>query len=134
MICKPFVGEYAEVDRAYGVFHGRVKGRDNGTAVAYDARRGNESRALFFVDAVCDAVRSGVKVFASLHGKDTGAVLNSEIFAALAEVMELFVVLEAKPAVGKIVGVFTEKDLRWKGSDETENANVQAECGGKNES
>lgn len=86
------------------------------------------------VDAVCDAVRSGVKVFASLHGKDTGAVLNSEIFAALAEVMELFVVLEAKPAVGKIVGVFTEKDLRGRGCVETENANVQAECGGKNES
>ena len=50
-------------------------------------------------DAVCDIVRSGVKVFASLHGD--GAA-GSAVFGKLADVMELFVVLSPLPRVGTV--------------------------------
>ena len=53
-------------------------------------------------DAVCDIVRSGVKVFASLHGDGAAGVLGSAVFGKLADVMELFVVLSPLPRVGTV--------------------------------
>ena len=53
-------------------------------------------------DAVCDIVRSGVKVFASLHGDGAAGVLGSAVFGKLAYVMELFVVLSPLPRVGTV--------------------------------
>lgn len=53
-------------------------------------------------DAVCDIVRSGVKVFASLHGDGAAGVLGSAVFGKLADVMELFVVLSPFPRVGTV--------------------------------
>lgn len=53
-------------------------------------------------DAVCDIVRSGVKVFASLHGDGAAGVLGSAVFGKLADVMELFVVMSPLPRVGTV--------------------------------
>lgn len=63
-------------------------------------------------DAVGDIVRSGVKVFASLHGRNAESVLSSEAFAALGEVTEVYVVLSAKPRVGTVAEVLDAEEVR----------------------
>lgn len=62
-------------------------------------------------DAVCDIVRSGVKVFASLHGDGTDSITESRVFCRLAEVMELFVVLSPYPRVGTVKEIVTADEL-----------------------
>ncbi len=54
------------------------------------------------VDAICDIVRSGVKVFASLHGNSVDDVKNSEVFSSLLKAFDLAVVLSKSP-IGQIV-------------------------------
>ena len=55
------------------------------------------------VDAVCDIVRSGVKVFASLHGDNLDTLANDETFKKLFEVFEFSVLLSKEKRVGTIV-------------------------------
>ena len=55
------------------------------------------------VDAVCDIVRSGVKVFASLHGDSLDVIAEDENFKKLFEVFEYAVLLSKKDRVGTIV-------------------------------
>ena len=55
------------------------------------------------VDAVCDIVRSGVKVFASLHGDNLDTLVNDETFKKLFEVFEFAVLLSKEKRVGTIV-------------------------------
>lgn len=54
------------------------------------------------VSAVCDIVRSGVKVFASLHGEGVDEIAKSMVFAPLLERFDYAVVLSKNP-VGRIV-------------------------------
>ena len=55
------------------------------------------------VEAVCDIVRSGVKVFASLHGDNLDILANDETFKKLFEVFEFAVLLSKEKRVGTIV-------------------------------
>ena len=55
------------------------------------------------VDAVCDIARSGVKVFASLHGNDIDVVKRDENFKKLFEVFEFAVLLSKQKRAGTIV-------------------------------
>lgn len=68
------------------------------------------------VDAVCDAVRSGVKVFATLHGAGLESVTRSPVFSRLLSVMELFVVLSPVPRVGTVVSVTGADELAGGGA------------------
>lgn len=68
-------------------------------------------------DAVCDIVRSGVKVFASLHGDGAESVLGSPVFGRLAEVMELFVVLSSHPRVGTLKEVVSVRERTGERND-----------------
>ena len=61
--------------------------------------------------AVCDIVRSGVKVFASLHGDGVESALRSAAFACLKEVMEVYVLLSPTPRVGTVRKVMTAQEL-----------------------
>lgn len=54
------------------------------------------------VSAVCDIVRSGVKVFASLHGEGIDEIAKSKVFAPLLERFDFAVVLSKNP-IGRIV-------------------------------
>ena len=58
-------------------------------------------------EAMCDIVRSGVKVFASLHGKGVESVFRSSALCRLKEIAELYIVLSARPRAGTVVGVYT---------------------------
>ncbi len=53
------------------------------------------------VDAVCDIVRSGVRVFASLHANGVHDVEKSEVFAPLLSAFDMAVVLSKNP-VGQV--------------------------------
>ena len=55
------------------------------------------------VDAICDVIRSGVKVFASIHGESVESLKSNHIFAPLFQVFEFAVVLSKKERVGMIV-------------------------------
>lgn len=55
------------------------------------------------VDAVCDIVRSGVKVFASVHANSIAAIKESRVFAPLTDVFEYAVVLSKTPKIGSVV-------------------------------
>ena len=61
--------------------------------------------------AVCDIVRSGVKVFASLHGDGVESALRSAAFACLKEVMEVYILLSPTPRVGTVRKVMTAQEL-----------------------
>ena len=61
-------------------------------------------------EAVCDMVRSGVKVFASLHGRGAESVFRSPIFGRLAEVMEVYIVLSPHPVAGTVTEVLTAEE------------------------
>ena len=61
--------------------------------------------------AVCDIVRSGVKVFASLHGDGVESALRSAAFACLKEVMEVYILLSPTPRVGTVCKVMTAQEL-----------------------
>ncbi len=54
------------------------------------------------VDSVRDIVRSGVGVFASVHGKDADGVRASAVFAPLFDVFDIAVVLSKRNGVGTI--------------------------------
>lgn len=58
-------------------------------------------------EAVCDIVRSGVKVFASVHGKGAENVFRSRALRRVTEIAELYVVLSARPRAGTLVEVLT---------------------------
>lgn len=62
-------------------------------------------------EAVCDIVRSGVKVFASLHGEGTESVTKSAAFGCLKEVIEEYVVLSPKPRAGTVAGVYSAEEI-----------------------
>lgn len=55
------------------------------------------------IDAVCDIVRSGVKVFASLHGDDLDKLESDERFAKLFETFDFAVLLSKKERAGTVV-------------------------------
>lgn len=55
------------------------------------------------VDAVCDIVRSGVKVFASVHGASIDALEKSRVFKPLLDVFDFATVLSKRPRVGTVV-------------------------------
>ena len=67
-------------------------------------------------EAVCDMVRSGVKVFASLHGRGAESVFRSPIFGRLAEVMEVYIVLSPHPVAGTVAEVLTAEEAAKRGS------------------
>ena len=54
------------------------------------------------VDSVEDVIRSGVKIFATIHGKDINSIKNSKIFCRLTEFFEVFVTLSPIGKVEKI--------------------------------
>ncbi len=54
------------------------------------------------VFAVCDIVRSGVRMFASLHGESVDDIAKSKVFSALLDKFDFAVVLSKNP-IGKIV-------------------------------
>lgn len=54
------------------------------------------------VEAVADIVRSGVRVFASVHGESLEAVEQSAVFCDLVKCFDVFVVLAKQPRVGSI--------------------------------
>ncbi len=55
-------------------------------------------------DVIADAVRAGVKVFASAHGESLKQISESEIFSPLVKCFETAIELSAEP-IGKIVAV-----------------------------
>lgn len=61
-------------------------------------------------ESVCDVVRSGVKVIASLHGKGVESVFRSSAFSRLAEVIELYIILSARPRAGTLVAVLDAEE------------------------
>lgn len=61
-------------------------------------------------ESVCDVVRSGVKVIASLHGKGVESVFRSSAFSRLAEVIELYIILSARPCAGTLVAVLDAEE------------------------
>ena len=63
-------------------------------------------------EAVCDMVRSGVKVFASLHGESAAHALSFPHFSGLRDVMELFIELSPRPIAGTLRGVVDAETLR----------------------
>lgn len=67
-------------------------------------------------EAVCDMVRSGVKVFASLHGRGAESVFRSPIFGRLAEVMEVYIVLSPHPVAGTVTEVLTAEEAAKRAS------------------
>ena len=54
------------------------------------------------VDSVEDVIRSGVKIFATIHGNDINSIKNSKIFCRLTEFFEVFVTLSPIGKVEKI--------------------------------
>lgn len=54
------------------------------------------------VDSVEDVIRSGVKIFATIHGKDINSIKNSKIFCRLTEFFEVFVTLSP---IGKVESI-----------------------------
>lgn len=50
------------------------------------------------VAAICDVMRSGVKVIASVHGEGVNSLISSDVYAELVKRFELAVVLGRKPA------------------------------------
>lgn len=54
------------------------------------------------VSAVCDIVRSGVRMFASLHGESVEDIAKSKVFSPLLEKFDFAVTLSKNP-IGKIV-------------------------------
>ena len=55
------------------------------------------------VEAICDIARSGVKVFASLHGYSINDVRGNRVFAPMSKAFEFAVVLTKKPRAGTVV-------------------------------
>lgn len=55
------------------------------------------------IDAVCDTIRSGVKVFASVHGDSIESLANNKRFAPLFDAFDFAVVLSKRRRVGEIV-------------------------------
>ena len=62
-------------------------------------------------DAVCDAARCGVKVFASLHGESIEGALRAPAFGRLAEAAEVCVLLSPHPRAGTLKEVVTAREL-----------------------
>ena len=62
--------------------------------------------------AVADIARSGVKVFASIHGESAEAVFRASAFAPLAAVAETCVVLTPRPRAGTPKEVLTAGELK----------------------
>ena len=54
------------------------------------------------VDSVEDVIRSGVKIFATIHGNDINSIKNSKIFCRLTEFFEVFVTLSP---IGKVESI-----------------------------
>ncbi|MEG2274721.1 MAG: AAA family ATPase, partial [Clostridia bacterium] len=54
------------------------------------------------IDAICDIVRSGVKVFASAHGESLDSLKQSKTFSWLLDIFQLVVVLSKTPKVGSV--------------------------------
>ena len=55
------------------------------------------------VEAICDIARSGVKVFASVHGESINSVRGGSVFAPLFKAFEFAVVLSKSPRAGTVV-------------------------------
>ena len=62
--------------------------------------------------AVADIARSGVKVFASIHGESAEAVFRASAFAPLAAVAETCIVLTPRPRAGTPKEVLTAGELK----------------------
>lgn len=62
--------------------------------------------------AVEDIVRSGVKVFASVHGENVAGVIKSEIFKKLGDVFDLFVTLTKDPQIGTVSEIIKKSDIK----------------------
>lgn len=60
-------------------------------------------------EAVCDIVRSGVKVFASLHGKGVESLYRSETLRRLRDIAELYIVLSPRPRAGTVAEIITSE-------------------------
>ncbi len=54
------------------------------------------------IEAICDIVRSGVKVFATLHGKNVESIKSNIAFKALFDIFEFAVTLSSEPKIGTI--------------------------------
>ena len=54
------------------------------------------------VDSVEDVTRAGVKILASIHGKDINSIKNSKVFCPLTELFEVFVTLSP---IGKVESI-----------------------------
>ncbi len=63
------------------------------------------------VAAVCDIVRSGVKVFASVHANSLLAIKNSAVFSPLLEIFDCFVLLGDSP-IGTVENIVFKQDLQ----------------------
>ena len=63
-------------------------------------------------EAVADIARSGVKVFASLHGDGVESVAGSPEFRRLLDVAETYIVLTPRPRAGTVREVLTAADVK----------------------
>lgn len=72
------------------------------------------------VEAVADMIRSGVTVFASVHGKSLGSLKESKVFSGLCELFDVYIVLSGSPSAGTVKEVIVN-----------ETAGDDAECGEK---
>ena len=63
-------------------------------------------------EAVADIARSGVKVFASLHGDGVESVAGSPVFRRLLDVAETYIVLTPRPRAGTVREVLTAADVK----------------------
>ncbi len=73
------------------------------------------------VNAVADIIRSGVKVFASLHGEDENSVTSSKVFCRLNGLFDIYVVLSKTPAIGTVKKIIDCK-LNGVAADVSKNA------------
>ena len=61
---------------------------------------------------MADIARSGVKVFASLHGDGVESVAGSPVFRRLLDVAETYIVLTPRPRAGTVREVLTAADVK----------------------